>query len=266
MDEVFKGELKPKGSQTSSFEVPFDVIELPSKGKLYKGTTLEGKTSLEIQYLTAAQEDILTSPNLLQSGKVLDVLLRSVIRDKRINTKELLLGDRNAIVVWLRSTGYGELYPVELACKSCSFSFTNEFDLSKLETKELTEEPDEDGLFSLNLPTRKNVIKYSLLTAGDEEKIMRMIEDRRKKTNSQVMNAATIRMKYMIKSIDGNSDLIKISNYVDSMPVKDSRYFRNIVNEIEPGIIMGQEVSCPSCGNVNKEDIPIRENFFWPDI
>ena len=264
MSDILKGEMKPKSS-TTGMEIPFDVIELPSGGKLYKGTTLEGKSSLEVQYLTAAQEDILTSPNLLQSGKILDVLIKSVLKDKSINPAELLLGDRNMIVTWLRSTGYGEEYIVELSCQSCGHSFENTFDLSTLDVKELEKDPDEDGLFSCKLPVRKNEVKFSLLTSGDELNIMKKIEDRKKITKSQITNASTIRMKYIVKSIDGNSDQMFISNYIDSMPVKDSRFLRKMINELEPGIVMSQLVTCPACGAENMEDIPIRANFFWPD-
>lgn len=264
MDEITKGQIKPKSSSTE-LETPFDVVELPSKGKLYKGTSLEGKDSIEVKYLTATEEDILTSPNLLQSGKVLDVLVKSVLKDKTIKVEDLLLGDRNMILVWLRSTGYGAEYPITLSCQSCGHEHTHEFDLGGLDIKYLEEDPDEDGLFSCTLPLRKNTVRYKLLTAGDELAIVKKIEDRKKLTNSVVDNTTTIRMKFLIFDIDGNSDPSFVARYVDTMPVKDSKFLRQEIGKVEPGIIMEQDVTCPSCGDSNKEVIPIRANFFWPD-
>lgn len=263
MDDVLRDEKNQ--SSSSSFEIPFDIIELPSKGKLYKGTTLEGMDSIEIHYLTAKEEDILTSPNLIQSGKLLDVLLKSVLKNKKINVEDFLLGDRNTILVWLRTTGYGAEYPVSVQCEHCGHEFVNEFDLSSLDIKELPEDPDDSGVFSCELPIRKNTIKFRLLTAGDEQKIQRKIEDTKKLTKSQVSPASTIRMKFSIVDVDGNSDAAFISNYIDTMPVKDARVFRTRFAEIEPGMIMEQEMTCPSCGERSDESIPIRSNFFWPD-
>lgn len=263
MDDVLRNDTNQ--SSSSAFEIPFDVIELPSRGKLYKGTTLEGMDSIEVHYLTAKEEDILTSPNLIQSGKLLDVLLASVLKNKKIKPEDFLLGDRNTILVWLRTTGYGEDYPVQVQCEHCGHEFVNTFDLSSLDIKELPVEPDDDGLFTCELPSRKNTIRFSLLTCGDEQKIQRKIDDTKKLTRTQVNPASTIRMRFSIREVDGNSDAAYISRYVDTMPVKDSRVFRKKFAEIEPGTVMEQEMTCPECGERSDEAIPIRANFFWPD-
>ncbi len=100
----------PEQNQQMSIEVPYDVIPLPSKGLLYPGR----KPTLEVEYLTAMDENILTSPNLLQSGEFVDVLLKRKIRPGQVSPSELLVGDRNSIIIWLRATGYGEKYPVTM--------------------------------------------------------------------------------------------------------------------------------------------------------
>lgn len=264
MDDVLKNEGKPLSPPTG-FDVPFDVVELPSKGKLYKGTSLEDKETIEVHYLTAKEEDILTSPNLIQSGKILDVLVKSVLKDRTIVAEDLLLGDRNTILVWLRSTGYGENYPIEISCQTCGHGFVNEFDLSSLDMNYLSVDPDEDGTFTTTLPVRKNEVKFKLLTARDEAKILRKVEDMKKLSKSPVNSTATVRMKQSIVEVDGNSDPMNISRFVETMPVKDSKAFRSEVEKIEPGIDMHQEVACPSCGARHREVIPIRANFFWPD-
>jgi len=262
-DVIQKAEEKPKSS-TSEFEIPFDVLELPSKGKLYKTGSLAGKDSLEVHYLTALQEDILTSPNLIKSGKMLDVLLKSVLKDKSIEPNDMLLGDRNAIIVWLRATGYGEEYPVVIECGSCGESYKYTFDLNKLETRELTTDADENGLFNFTLPVTKKNIKFGLLTVGDENAIAKLIEERKTKLDTIIDNSLSLKMFQMIKEIGGNTDRGYIKKFVESMPVKDAVKLRSYINEIEPGIIMMQESTCLHCGKSSMEVMPIQANFFWP--
>ena len=265
MDEILKqGEIKPKSSK-EEFTIPFDIVPLPSKGLLYRDGPLAGKDTIEVHYLTAIQEDILTSPNLLQSGKMLDALLASVIKDKKIDPTQLVLGDRNAIVIWLRSTGYGAEYPVRIRCGSCGNSWVNEFDLAALEVRQLDIEPDKDGLFSLELPKSKKTIRFCLLTAEDEMNILKRVEAIQKKQGSQVDSSMSLKMMASIVDIEGNTDSMNIKNFVESMHVKDAKEFRDYVNKIEPGVLMTQDCECPACGEVSQEVIPIRGNFFWPD-
>lgn len=265
MDEMINpSSIKPKSS-TEEFELPFDVVELPSKGKLYKGTSLEGREFLEVHYLTAQQEDILTSPNLIQSGKMIDALLESCIKDKSIDPKELILGDRNTIIVWLRSTGYGEEYPVNIGCQSCGTNYDNEFNLSDLDIRSLEVDPDENGLFSFDLPKSKKRIKFKFIDGQMESDIAKTIEARRIKMGSKVDNTLSMKMFYAIQEIDGNKDKSYIKKFVDVMPVADARAFRDYSNSIEPGIIMEQMCTCVNCGRSTMEVVPIRTNFFWPD-
>lgn len=264
MNEVFKpGEIKPKAS-ANQFEVPFDSISLPSRGILYKNGTLAGKDSVEVHYLTAKEEDILTSPNLIQSGRMLDILLKSVLKDKTIEPGDFLLGDRNAIIIWLRSTGYGEKYPIRVVCKECGEKYENEFDLNKLEERELTEEPDQDGLFFMTLPSGKE-IRFRLATAKDELDIIKKAEELKKKVGSNIDKSNSLTLKTIIMEVDGDGNKTTVSNFVDSMSAKDTKAFKTYMESIEPGILMVQEATCVHCGETNKEVIPIKENFFWPD-
>jgi hypothetical protein len=228
----------------------FDRIPLPSCGKLYPGG--EPK-ELEVYYLTAKEEDILTSPNLIQSGKLFDTLLKSVIKDKSIDPQNLLSSDRNSILIWLRSTGYGSDYEVKLNCRECGHEHVHTFMLDQLEDKLLTEEADQNGLFEVELPISKKTIKFKLLTGKDEQKLY----------NSK--NGVTDRYQLMIKSVDGNDSAFYIRDFVNTMVVKDSKAFRQKVLEIEPGTIMEQDVTCPSCDHTGKEVIPLGINFFYPE-
>jgi hypothetical protein len=265
MDEVLNpSQVKPKSSSVE-FEVPFDVIKLPSGGKVYKGTTLEGRDSLEVQYLTATQEDIMTSPNLIDSGRMLDVLLRSVVRDKSVNTDELTISDRNTIVVWLRATGYGAEYPAIIKCENCGQNHKNEFDLNNLETRELEVEPSESGLFEFMLPVSKKVVKFRFMTCADENELENKVKSRNKALGGAVDATMSMRVAQQIQEVDGQTSDEYIYRFVSTLLSADSRAFRKYSASIEPGLDMEQDSECPSCGHVAKEVIPIRANFFWPD-
>ena len=244
-----------------TFEIPFDVIELPSKGVLYPNNI----SHLKVEYLTATDENILTSPNLLQSGKVIDYLLEQKIKDKDINSKDLLIGDRNAIMIFLRATGYGEMYPVQLTDPTTGDEFEYEINLSELKTKELGAVPDEKGEFPFHLPRSNKEIKFRLLTAKDESDIISRVEKRSKIVKGSVSNTLTYRLEKQITEIDGNRDKGYISKFVAVMPAFDSLKLREHVDEIEPGVDLNIEVESPN-GNFFRTPLPITLQFFWPNL
>jgi|TARA_R100000908_G_C3755398_1_gene149848 hypothetical protein len=245
----------------NEFVVPFDVIELPSKGLLYQNCG----GSIKIEYMTAEDENILTSPNLVQSGKVLDVLMERKIKEEGLNAKDLLLGDRNAIMVFLRSTAYGEMYPVKLTDPSTGEEFETEIDLSKLEVKQIGASPDENGLFSFDLPKTKKTIKFRLLTARDEEDLVKSEEKRKKLLQNKVSQLLTSRLALQIMDVDGNKDKSYIQQFVQYLPAFDSLELRKYMEEIEPGIDLRADVESPS-GASFRALVPITVRFFWPNI
>jgi len=242
-----------------SFEAPFDVLELPSKGVLYPGRP----QTVKVEYLTASDENILTSPNLIRSGKVLDILLEKKIKSSEISMSQMLVGDRNAIMIWLRATGYGEMYPVKMVDPTTAEEFETEIDLSSLKTKELTAKPDENGEFEFNLPRSKRKIKFKLLTVADESSISKRAEARNKATKSQISMALTYRLQSQITEIDGNRDPSVIAKFVQVMPAYDSLKFREYSDDIEPGIDLEVEVEGPS--GTFRSPFTIGINFFWPN-
>ena len=245
----------------TEFVVPFDVIELPSKGLLYPNS--DG--TLKIEYMTAEDENILTSPNLVQSGKVLDVLLERKIKDKELKAKDLLVGDRNAIMVFLRSTAYGEMYPVTLTDPETGEEFETEVDLSKLKVKEIGAAPNEEGLFTYNLKRTKKDIKFRLLTSQDEENLIKSEEKRKKLLKAKVSKLLTSRLALQISEVDGNTDKSYIEQFVQFMPAGDSLDLRKYMDEIEPGIDLRADVESPS-GASFRSLVPITVRFFWPNI
>jgi hypothetical protein len=242
-----------------NFEAPFDVLPLPSKGLLYPGRP----DSVKVEFLTASDENILTSPNLIRSGKVLDVLLQKKIKSTEISLDQMLVGDRNAIMIWLRATGYGEMYPVKMMDPETGDEFETEIDLSALGTKELTAEPDENGEFDFFLPRSKKKIKFRLLTVSDESSISKKTEQRNKVTKSLISNALTYRLQAQIKEIDGNRDPAFLAKFIEVMPAFDSLKFREYSDEIEPGIELEVDVEGPS--GPFRSPFNIGLNFFWPN-
>jgi len=243
------------------FTVPFDMISLPSKGILYPGCD----ETIKVEYMTAEDENILTSPNLLQSGKVLDVLLDRKIKEKGISSKDLVLGDRNAIMVFLRSTSYGEMYPVKLTDPTTQEEFETEINLSELKIKNLGASPDENGNFSFELKRTKKSCKFRLLTSRDEEDLIKGEERRAKIYKGDVSNLLTSRLSKQIVEVDGNTDKSYIQQFVQYMPAGDSLELRKYMDDIEPGIDLRVDVEAPS-GAGFRSLIPITVRFFWPNV
>jgi hypothetical protein len=242
-----------------NYNAPFDVIPLPSKGKLYKNK----KESIRLAYMTTADENILTSPNLLQSGEFLEILINRKILEPSLRYKDLLPGDRNAIMLWLRATAYGEMYPVTLL-DELSEPFDTEINLNELKTIELNENPDEEGLFYFQLPLTKAEIKFRLLTMGDVDVIEKIVADE-KERNIPVNNSNTYRLEKMIVEVNGNRDRGMIRDIANSMRISDARAFDAYVDSIESGIDLNIEVETPGGGSV-ATFLPLNFNFFWPNI
>jgi len=244
---------------STNFEVPYDVIPLPSKGLLYPNK----KETIEVRYLVGEDENILTSPNLLQSGKFIDVLLEKKIRSKELNPADLLVGDRNAILIWLRATGYGEMYPVTVIDPETGQEVETEIDLTTLKQKPLGANPDENGFFDFELPMSKKKIKFRLLTARDEDEINKRVEAQSKKKNS-VADTVTFKLGTQVMSVDGNSDKEWIHNFVRVMPARDSLALRKYIADIEPGMDLNVTVEVPG-GEPIESFLVIGPDFFWPD-
>lgn len=244
----------------TNFESAHDVIELPSQGKYYTNK----KSTVKVAYLTASDENILTSPNLIQNGKVIDVLLDKKILDTDLRPSQMLAGDKNAILFFLRATGYGEMYNVELTDPKTGEKFETEIDISQFAFKENIIEPDENGECEYLLPKSKKVVKFKYLTGDEDEKITKADEARRKKLGQNaVPQLLTDRLKAQIKEIDGNRDRAYISNFVESMPVLDSSNLRKFIEDNEPGLDLDINVQAPS-GEFFFGELPITSKFLWP--
>lgn len=242
-----------------NYNAPFDVIPLPSKGKLYKNK----KANVKLAYMTTSDENILTSPNLLKSGEFLEILINRKLLEPELRYKDLLPGDRNAIMLWLRATAYGEMYPVTLL-DEFDEAFETEINLNELKTIELNVEPDEDGLFSFVMPLSKANVRFKLLNCGDIDEIDKMLESD-KENNLLVNNVNTYKLEKMIVEVNGDTNKMMIRDFVNYMRISDSKAFNTYVDSIDAGVDLNIEVRTPGGGSV-KTFLPLNVRFFWPDI
>ena len=250
------------------WEIPVESVPVPSEGKVYpQDSPLFGRQLLDIRAMTAREEDILSSRPLIQNGTVITHLLQSCLIDKSIDVRDMLLGDRNALMVSVRVTGYGTRYGAEVSCPECSSRSTQNFNLADLEIRRLEIDPVSPGenLFSYTLPVTKKVVHFKFLTGRDEEE-RAVVAERKKKLipGLEVENSVTARLEQVIVSVDGITDKNKLNTFISGMPAQDSRKLRQHVLGAEPGISMEGWIKCPGCGESSQVPLPIGINFFWP--
>lgn len=242
------------------FIIPTETIDLPSKGLFYPSK----KSTVEIKYMTAEEDNILFSSDLIKSGKVLDVLLEAVIKDKDLRPDDMLSGDRNYVLIEARRTGLGDEYkPGKIRCESCSNEFEPTVDLSLLKSRDITEIPDSEGFYSVTLPVTKINIKFRLLRGTDEKRLSKAME--KKAGNSRVSRLITERYLLQIMEVNGNRDKTYINKFISAMPTKDSLFFREYNRQLEPGIDLNYEFECSHCGHLQERDVPITSKLFYPD-
>ena len=250
------------------FEIPVELVPLPSNGKVFpEDHPLHGKRSLEITAMTAREEDILTSRALIKKGTVITELLRSCLVDKRIQPEHMLSGDRNALMVAIRITGYGQEYSADIVCEGCNETSPATFDLAQLPIKALEIDPIDLGsnLFEFQLPRTKVPVQFAFLTGNDEETLLAESERRKKKLRLSTDNFVTSRLEKCLVSVNGITDRNKIGHFIRKMPAMDSRALRKYIDEHEPGVEMKQWIKCEHCGEDQLVSMPIGASFFWPD-
>lgn len=247
----------------SEFKLSTEIVPLPSKGLLYPKESPLSKGEIEMKYMTAREEDILTNANYIRQGIVIDKLLQSLIVTP-IEYDDLLIGDKNAILIAARILGYGKDYTFKYVGPGGEAEAT--VDLSKLENKEINESLYKNGNeFTFNLPSTSNTITFKLLTHGDEKKIDAEVKGL-KKVNPNSSTDITTRLKYMITSVNGNRDTKTIRDFVDNaLLAADARALRKYYNQIQPDIDLTFK---PEDENYVGEGIaiPVDINFFWPDF
>lgn len=248
----------------SEFKFPTEIIDLPSKGLVYPETSPLSSGTIELKYMSAKEEDILTNQNFIEKGIVIDKLLQSMIISK-IDYNELILGDKNAILVAARILGYGSDYQVQIKDKYGKELEAN-IDLSKLENKPLDESLYEKGKnsFDFILPQSKVTVTFKLLTHNDEDAIEKEIKGLKKAFPTESFDITT-RLKHTITAINGDSSDEKIRYFVDNMMLRDSRALRKYITEISPDLDMNFSYEDSKGDVVEGVSIPMNINFLWPD-
>ena len=247
-----------------------EEVRIPSNGYIYsQNSGISNKQYVPMKYMTAADEDDLTSPTLLRQGKWLTKILANCIVLKTIDPDDLLVGDRNALLFWLRQTSYGANYKLNVTCQNCDCEkkfFSNDFLLDKLKLKTLDVKPIKSGTneFSFDLPMSKAKVIFCLLTSKMADELSKEEEAKANKGVTHEKRITSILKKHII-SINGVTDRNQIDKFIDvGMSAKDSLALRNYITEITPDIILKQTATCPNSGKVQEFDIPIEAQFFLP--
>ena len=240
----------------SEFKFPTEEVELPSKGLLYPEDNPLSSGKIEIKYMTAKEEDILTNQAYIQKGNVLDKLIEALIVNKDINYKDLIIGDKNAVMVAARVLGYGKNY---------SFEYKGEehtVDLTELENRKFDESSITKGKneFEFTLPHSGNKLTYKILNGYDESKIDAELRGL-KKIDKNASPELSTRLKHLITSVNGETETKKVREFVDNYLLAiDSRALREHIRDNQPDIDLTIELS-----SEEEVTIPIGLNFFWPD-
>lgn len=274
-EEISDAELKSrllseyKQSEVKKTNFPTEVVPLPSRGLLYPEGHPLADGFIEMKYMTAREEDILTSQNLIKQGVVLDKLFESLIVTP-VNYDDIYSGDKNAIMVAARLLGYGNDYTVEI---EDPFSPGNKqkvtIDLSQIEHKEVDYSLFEKrkNEFDFELPNSKRKVTFRLMTHGLENQVQQELKSMNRKINrSGIDKELTTRLKYIITSIDGESGRAVINDFVDNeLFAVDSRALRSHIKEISPDLDMRFTFVSEETGEMKELDIPMDVYFFWPN-
>jgi hypothetical protein len=244
--------------EENKFNFPTEIVELPSKGLVYPEGHPLRSGKVEMKYMTAKEEDILSNQNFISKGIVLDKLLESLTLGK-IDIKDLITGDKNAIFIAARILGYGKDYTFSYSGKEYTV------DLSTIENKIFDDSLISlKGTFFFTLPKSETIVEFKLLSEKDEEKIKQEIEGF-KKINKDSSTDITTRLKHQIVSVDNNNDKNSIKDFVDNyLLAMDSRALRSYIKKISPDIDLNYKITIN--GTEEDIDIPINLNFFWPDL
>lgn len=269
--QVTRGLAQPKQEvpvqmQSAPKSYPFatEVITLPSRGLVYAEGSALAKGEITMKLLTAKEEDILTSTNLIRKGIVLDKLLESIIVDSNVNINDLVIGDKNAILIASRILAFGPEYKVTVTDPQENEPVEVSVDMSQLNTKEIDESKlNRKNEYDFVLPKSGTQIKFKLMTHGDEVAVSKDVE-----ASLKIMkqgNDIQARYRRLIVEVNGNRDAGYISNFVaNQLLAADSKALRKHMNEISPDIDLKFNYTSPFTGETEALKVPIGVDFFYP--
>jgi rubrerythrin len=261
--------LNGGGGLDLNFITPTSYVDLPSKGRFYpEDHPLHNVETIEIKQMTAKEEDILTSKNLLKKGVALDKLIQSLIVNKTVDTDELTAEDRNAILIHARIDAYGPEYNTQVTCPSCLEKVKHKFNLlEEVEKHHSEEEASEevqvspDGTFVITLPSTKWNVACRALNGKDEKSLLRISELKKKNGGSDSL--LVDQLKLTVVSINGATDQKVLEKAIDVLPAKDSKHLRTEYQKVVKPIDLTQHFTCNSCNYETDMEVPLSADFFW---
>lgn len=258
-----------EGTGGFSFVIPTEFVELPTGGKYYPpGHPLHNQSAIEIKQMTAKEEDMLTSRTLLKKGVALDRVIGSLIVNKAIDPDSLFVGDRNAIIVATRVSGYGNDYTTKVTCPACGTNQEYSFDLNDAdifsgdENNPMNVTDNGDSTFNVTLPKTNVIVTFKLLTGVDEKRLVAGVEADKKK---RIDRGITRQLASMIVAVNDDDSVDAIKYLVENMPSSDSRHLRLAYKLTSPNVDLTQHFECGECGHEQDMEVPLNADFFWPD-
>ncbi len=250
-----------------SFVVPTEFVELPSQGRFYpEGHPLCGQDSIEIRQMTAKEEDMLTSRTLLKKGVALDRVISSLIVNKSIDPDSLLVGDRNAIIIATRVSGYGNMYETKVSCPACGAKQDYSFDLNQAniydgaDARDLGVKTNDDGTFNITLPRTGVDVQFRLLNGRDEKSFLTgMQSDKKTKAEKNI----TRQLAAIVVSLNGDTSMQAKQYFIDNVPSIDSRHLRLAYRLSAPNVDLTQHFQCVECSHEQEMEVPLSADFFW---
>lgn len=238
----------------------FEIVKLPSKGLFYPN----GISEVSVEYMTSKDEDLLTTPSLIENGTVIDILLKRKIKTPGIVVDNLLAGDRSAVILFLRTSSYGSDYTVQVTDPRTGIPFTTKIDLLKLKYKEIEELPNENGHFAVELPMRKKTVTFRLLTSGEDNMLLKKAEAIREAYGEDYSQYSTLKLKSSIIAINEKTDRSYIDKFVDAMPALDAFTIRRKILDVSPDVDMAYEFMAKD-GYKFKANLTLGIDFFFPN-
>jgi hypothetical protein len=247
----------------SQYDFATEIVALPSEGKCYPESNPLSSGQIELKYMTAREEEILSTQSLIKKGVVLDKLFEAIIVDKKVNPDDILLGDKNAIMLATRILGYGPEYKIEISLDNGDKQEIT-VDLGKVQTKEIDfTKLSKDNRYTFKTSTGNEIV-FRLLTHGDEKKIDMDVKAMQRLTKDGG-NELTTRYRYMIVSVDGKDDIKSITDFINNrFLARDTKAFREYLKELQPDIKMEFDFTNPETGETEVRPIPMGIGFFWP--
>lgn len=268
---TFQAEAQGAGSGLT-FVAPTEFVSLPSGGRYYpEGHPLFNQDSVEIKMMTTKQEDILTSRALLKKGVAIDRFIQSLLVPKNVSPDGLLVGDKNAILVAARISGYGAEYKTQVQCPVCQERSSFEFDLEQYTSLDganirdlegVSESGDPNAPFNVVLPKTGWTVGCKMLFGEDEKKIQKSMNAKKKANLPE--SPLTDQLRAMVFSVEGHTKPNMIMQAIENMPAKDSKHLRDVYKLLVPNVDMTQDFHCVHCGYEGEMEVPLTADFFWP--